>query len=417
MKIAYVIINANRHEGTSRAILEVAERLAVSHEVDLLARTFEPRKFAAYSQGSEKNEGEESSSKVIGELHWIQIPGPRRPEVIDFESFRLLSNRKLRNSNYDIVHSAGPNTDQADVYTIQTVHPEKVRRFQALRSGSTAGALRRLSWKAYDCRVIAAERHAYQAFGQRGPRCFLPVSEGTRGELVKHFPAAVDQTTLANVEVVPNGADLDRFNPVHRSTFRVPMRYEQGLEPDDFVLLFSGGDWKRKGLDLAIRSLALIDLPQVKLLVVGYDRAGEEVLSLCGQLGLQHRVRFAGFREDVHRFYAAADLFVFPSAYEAFSLATIEAAASGLPVLMSDVSGAQELVGSGQCGTLIRRDPAHIAETVMRYVRHPDVVHAQGVAGRSLVERKFNWDAIASQTLGVYQNLLERRREVGAPRF
>lgn len=412
MKIAYVIINANRHEGTSRAILEVAERLAVSHQVDLLSRTFETRNLRFDGQ-NEKNQPDSSfASETVGKLNWIRIPGPKRPEVIDFESFRLLCNRKLRHADYDIVHSAGPNTDLADVYTVQTVHPEKVRQFVELRAASKAGWLRKVAWRSYDQRVMAAERKAYRAFGIRGPKFFLPVSQGTRAEFLQHFPATLDHDTPANVTVIPNAADLKRFHPSHRASYRSAVRHEQGLDPDDFVLVFSGGDWVRKGLDLAIRSLALIDSPRVKLLVVGHDRAGSEVRSLCDQLGLQDRVRFAGFRKDIHRFYASGDLFVFPTAYEAFSLATIEAAASGLPVLMSDVSGARELVGSGACGTLIRRDPAHIAETVMRYLRDPEMVRTQGTAGRALVERKFNWDTIADQTLGVYQSLLARRRDL-----
>ncbi|HBJ34307.1 MAG TPA: glycosyltransferase family 1 protein [Planctomycetaceae bacterium] len=413
MKIAYVIINANRHEGTSRAILEVAERLAVSHQVDLLSRTFEPRE-SRFDVQDEQIQHASGFWSETGNLSWIRIPGPKRPEVVDFESFRLLCNHKLRRADYDIIHSAGPNTDLADVYTVQTVHPEKVRQFADLRLTFKAGWFRKFAWRRYDHRVMAAEREAYRAIGFRGPRFFLPVSQGTKAEFMQHFPAALDGDTPSNVAVLPNAADLKRFHPANRDSCRQAIRDEQGLDFDDFVLVFSGGDWVRKGLDIAIRSLALIDSPRVKLLVVGHDRAGAEVQLLCGQLGLQDRVRFAGFRKDVYRYYAAGDLFVFPSAYEAFSLATIEAAASGLPVLMSDVSGAHEIVGSGECGILIRRDPAHIAESVMRYLRNPEMLRAQGLAGRALVEREFNWDTIANQTLGVYQNLLARRHEFGA---
>ena len=412
MKIAYVIINANRHEGTSRAVLEVAERLAVSHEVDLLSRTFETRNLCFDGQDKTKQPDSSFASETVGNLNWIRIPGPKRPEVVDFESFRLFCNHKLRHADYDIVHSAGPNTEIGDVYTVQTVHPEKVRQFAQLRSRSEASWLRKLAWRIYDQRVMAAERNAYRAFGIRGPKFFLPVSQGTKAEFLQHFPAALDHDTPTNVTVIPNAADLQRFNPSHRLSYRSAVRDEQGLDPNDFVLVFSGGDWVRKGLDLVIRSLALIDSPRVKLLVVGHDRAGAEVQSLCERFGLQDRVRFAGFRKDVHRFYAGGDLFVFPTAYEAFSLATIEAAASGLPVLMSDVSGAHELVGSGECGALIRRDPAHIAETVIRYVQNPEMLRAQGIAGRALVERSFNWDTIADQTLGVYHNLLARRLDL-----
>ncbi len=130
---------------------------------------------------------------------------------------------------------------------------------------------------------------------------------------------------------------------------------------------------------------------------------------MVGELGLQDRVTFAGFRADVERFYAGSDLFLFPTVYEAFSLATIEAAASGLPVLMSDVSGAHELVGSGDAGELIPRDPDAIAKVILRYASHPELRAQTGRQARELVERLFSWDAIAGQTLSVYRTLLSSR--------
>ncbi len=414
LRIAFVIINANRHEGTSRAVLEVAERLATQgHQLDLWARTYE---------------------NPSPNVQWVRIAGPTRPEVLDFESFRMICDRRLPTHDYDIIHSAGPNTSVADVYTIQTVHPVKVREFSPLRSVAETSVIRRFSWRAYDDRVIAAEKRAYRNEGPRGRKVFLPVSIGTRSELLAEYPNlgsrqppdAVSQDSgfddreelerhsesacyVENIHVVPNGADLDRFTPANRSLHRSDVRREQGLADDDFVMVFSGGDWRRKGLDLALQAIAKVSRPKIKLLVVGHDRAGDDVRRLSDELGLQDRVIFAGFRTDVHRYYAAGDLFLFPTAYEAFSLATIEAAASGLPVLMPDVSGASELIGCGTTGTFVERDPQHIASVIEMYVRSPDLVRQHGENARSIVESKFNWDTITRQTLVVYRSLLAHR--------
>ncbi|QDV66348.1 Lipopolysaccharide core biosynthesis protein RfaG [Rosistilla carotiformis] len=412
-----MIINANRHEGTSRAVLEVAQRLVLrGHHVDLIARTVE----AIEGTG----------------IHWIRIPGPTRPEFLDFATFKRRVDRRLRNNHgYDIVHSAGPNTSLADVYTIQTVHPIKVQQTAESRSEATAGWLRRLSWGAYDRYVIRCEKQAYLACGPTGPRAFLPVSEGTKQELLETYPQVrprysstsparnVSQngtesehddesaggSESGSVRVIPNGADLDRFTPANRELHRDDVRHEHGIADDDFLLAFSGGDWRRKGLDLALQALAKLSDPKIKLLVVGHDRSGGDVRQLSDKLGLQSRVTFAGFRSDVHRYYAAGDLFLFPTSYEAFSLATIEAAASGLPVLMPDVSGAQELIGCGTTGAMILRDPQHIAATIMRFVESNELLARSGVAARTLVEQRFNWDVITQQTLDVYQHLIARR--------
>jgi glycosyltransferase involved in cell wall biosynthesis len=400
LKIAMVIINANRHEGTSRAVLEVAERLVQrGHQVDLIARTVE----AIEGTG----------------LNWVSMPGMSRPEVADFASFKRAVDRRLRGGHeYHIVHSAGPNTSQADVYTIQTVHPMKMAQTAESRTAATVGRHRRLSWWAYDRYVMKSERQAYTALGPSGPRAFLPVSEGTKRELLDVYPSVVglddnsDIDQSRNICVVPNGADLDRFSPQNRRLYRDDLRRQYGINADDFLLVFSGGDWRRKGLDLALQSLARLPDPYIKLLVVGHDRAGGDVRQMSDDLGLQGRVVFAGFCEDVHRYYAAGDLFLFPTSYEAFSLATIEAAASGLPVLMPDVSGAAELIGCGTTGTMIRREPDHIAETVMAYFKSPEKLDAAGSAARQLVEQRFNWDAITDATIAVYRSLIEQRGPV-----
>lgn len=390
MKIAYVIINANRHEGTARAVWEVAERIAQQNEVHLWARTAEG---------------------VAGTgVTWNRVPGPSRPEVADFVSFRWLVDRRLRSEQYDVIHSAGPNTNVANVYTVQTVHPFKMANLNPMREEATASHLRRMCWRLYDARVLAAERSAYTARGPSGRRWFLPVSAGTRRELLQAYPATACDENASNVRVIGNAADLATFSPDHRVRFRDQVRTEFGFGADDFILMFSGGDWRRKGLDLLFEALTKIDDERVKLLVVGNDRAERDLQSRPAELGIEGRVRFAGFRPDVERFYSAADLFVFPTSYEAFSLATIEAAASGLPVLMSNVSGADELVGDGSCGAIIRRDPEHIAQMIQSFRRDPRRMRVASLAARARVEQQFNWDRIASQTLAVYRNTMANAR-------
>jgi glycosyltransferase involved in cell wall biosynthesis len=369
MRIAYVIINANWHEGTSRAVLEVAERLGSTHQVDLWARTFD-------SENPAKRSSLRNGKIPESRLQWNRLSGVRRPEIFDFLSFKLLADYHLSSKKYDIIHSAGPNTACADIYTVQTVHPIKVAMTQSARLNVSPSSLRRLSWRLYDSAVIQAEKQAYTWFGPRGPRAFLPVSIGTRQELLSAYPGLEDQdcTRLEDngigsfkpVTVIPNGADLGHFHPRRRKFFRSAIREQYGLKQDDFVVVFSGGDWRRKGLDLLIEAIDRLRDQRVRLLVVGDDRNGKELRDLVSRMNLSSFVKFAGFQKEVHQYYTAGDLFAFPTRYEAFSLATIEAAASGLPVIMSDASGAMDLLGDGDCGAIVPRDPVAIAEKIMQ---------------------------------------------------
>jgi len=110
-------------------------------------------------------------------------------------------------------------------------------------------------------------------------------------------------------------------------------RQANGFHPEDIILIFAGGEWTRKGLDIAIQTLAQIPVRTVKLFVAGHDAELRRFKSLARELGVLDRVTFGGFRRDMAVALGAADIFFFPSRYEAFSLATIEAAACGLPLV------------------------------------------------------------------------------------
>jgi glycosyltransferase involved in cell wall biosynthesis len=386
MRIAFVIINANQREGTARAVVEVAQRLATRHDVHLVSRTVE----------------DVDASRIT--LH--RVPGVRWPEVADFSSFVLLAPAVIGRIGADIIHCAGCNVPDADVYAIQTVQREKIRVMEELQAHRNAALPRRITRQAYDWTVMWAERKSYRASGPRGRRLFLPVSEGTRHELLNHY-----ELSGANVEVIPNGVDLNVFNPRLRATERPAVRQEIGLTDDDLAIVFSGGDWRRKGLDVALQALSRVADSNVKLLVAGDDPLRQEFRALANQLGIEKRVVWLGFRRDLHRIYAASDLFIFPTRYEAFSLATIEAAAAGLPVLMSQVSGSAELLGDGSNGRILPRDPEAFAAALNEYIASPSLRRMQGEASRSVAEAKFGWARIADLSEQAYVRLLDCRAE------
>jgi UDP-glucose:(heptosyl)LPS alpha-1,3-glucosyltransferase len=125
------------------------------------------------------------------------------------------------------------------------------------------------------------------------------------------------------------------------------------------MAVFVGGDWRRKGVDVAIEALALA--PAWHLVVVGRgDPRPFQAIARTRDVG--DRLHFAGARGDPAPFYAGADAFVLPSAYEAFPLVLLEAAAAGLPLVVTPVNGARELVEDGRNGWLIRRSPEAVAE-------------------------------------------------------
>ena len=144
--------------------------------------------------------------------------------------------------------------------------------------------------------------------------------------------------------MVPNGVDLQRFDPSARSLYSDSIRQALGLVPEDRVLLFVASDYWRKGLDRVIAALQLLveQGQQVRLVVAGADRRQAMFEQLCERAHLRQRVLFVGPTDQPERLYGAADLLVLPTRYDPFANVSIEALGCGLPVVTTASNGAAE---------------------------------------------------------------------------
>ncbi len=374
MRIAFAMINCNRRDGSARAVNEVAERLARrGHDVHLYARRAEDLDLTA--------------------VKWHPVPGPNWPEVADFWSYHTRVNAQLRGHDYDIVHSIGPNTAQANVVTIQNIQPAKRKILDRFAKEEKISPLRRLTRWLYLEVTSNAEKKLYTR--RPGP-VFLPVSRGVEQELRSHYDIGD-----SIVRIVPNAADLAIFHPVSAAE-RLAWRAAQGFTETDVVTIFSGGEWARKGLDFALRALGRCSRPGLKLFVAGDDADRQRFKDLAAECGIAARVVFGGFRQDMALAMASSDLFLFPSHYEAFSLATIEAAACGLPVLATSINGTEDFIRAGVTGEFLEHDPEQIARVLDRLAASADIRRAMGEAGRKLVAGNYTWDRVAEMTENAY---------------
>ena len=148
------------------------------------------------------------------------------------------------------------------------------------------------------------------------------------------------------LEVIYNAVD---FAAVAPRSDRAAARAELGYGPGDLVLGTIGRLTEQKGHDLLLEALARLEFraSHLKLFVAGQgpDRAALE--QRAARLGLAQRVQFLGVRRDRDVLFAAMDLFVLPSRWEGLSLALVEAAGVGLPIVATDVGGNAEVVAAG----------------------------------------------------------------------
>lgn len=169
-------------------------------------------------------------------------------------------------------------------------------------------------------------------------------SEMVRGEIAQHFPDFPQE----RVHTIRNGVEVRRFKNVSRSAAR--KRF--GLEENDFVLVFVGSGWERKGLPWLLKFMAgRSEDPHLKLLVVTRDRMRDKI---------PPNVILTGPLNDVEAAYAAADVLAFLPIYEPCSNVVSEALATGIPVVTTSFNGACELIDPGINGHVLD-DPGDLA--------------------------------------------------------
>jgi UDP-glucose:(heptosyl)LPS alpha-1,3-glucosyltransferase len=375
------MINCNRRDGGARALNELAERMALKHEVHLFARRAE--------------------EIDLSHIEWHRMPGLSWPSVLYFVTYHSLCELTISRLNFDFIHSVGPNSMAANVITIPNIQPAKREVLSQQPGPSRIFIARKFTRWLFLETTTRVEKRAYTHRPLRTPPLFLPCSRGVEKELIKHYDIGD-----APVRIIPNAADTNIFKPLDEAK-REMWRHAYGFHPDDIILIFAGGEWTRKGLDIAIQTLGKIPVRTVKLFVAGHDEELRRFKSLARELGVIDRVTFGGFRRDMPVALGAADIFFFPSRYEAFSLATIEAAACGLPLVASRINGTEDFITPGETGYFIEHDADHAAKVLQPLLENRDLRKTMGDSALKLVRAHYTWDRVAEMTEGAYFEYLE----------
>ena len=151
------------------------------------------------------------------------------------------------------------------------------------------------------------------------------------------------------------GVSLERFHPVP-ATDRLACRTRYGIDPNQIVFLYVGRVDREKRVDVLLRAMQRLQRDDVQLVVAGHGSASGELETLAKSLGLGNRVRFTGFipNEDLPVLLNSVDVFTMPSEAELLSIASLEAMASGKPLLLADAVALPELVIQGKNGYLFK---------------------------------------------------------------
>lgn len=220
------------------------------------------------------------------------------------------------------------------------------------------------------------------------------------------------QPVAEKCRVIPYGQDLSRFAPAPgRMEAAAQIRKRFGGGP---LVLFVGRLRHYKGVDVLIR--AMQDVPDAQALIAGIGPEEAGCRALAGALGLGERVHFLGEPTDdeLAALYRAADLFVLPSTNRAemFGIVQIEAMASGLPVICTELGTGTSFVNQhGVTGLVVPpKDPAALAAAIRRILGNPDLAWRMGNAGMTRAASEFSVEVMVRRTIDFYDEALERPR-------
>lgn len=335
-------------------------------------------------------------------LMFVRVRVPRRPATLAFPAFFIVGTWLARRRRGTLLHTTGALVaNRADVSTVHYCHRAARGKLSTSRA-SRPDLPHRVNASVSSWLALAGERWCYRR-ERTGLLC--AVSGGVAEELRAHFPDMAGQ-----VRTVPNGVDTSQFrpDPAPRSSTRAVL----GIDEHARLALFVGGDWERKGLRSAVD--ALVHARGWHLAVVGQgDEA--EMRRRARQAGVEERLHLLGPVEDPSPVYAAADAFVLPTAYETFSLVSFEAAASGLALLVTRVSGVEDLLQDGSNGWFITRDPGDIAGRLNALAADPDLLARMGAEARDAAGG-FSWEAMVAGYLAVYDEASRTSRTNAATR-
>lgn len=359
--IKVAVFHHNVGQGT--AIGALLERLVLG----LVAKGFD---ITVYSGGGENLEP--------AGIHLIKIPVIKRPLVLLFISFHLISLvrycwHRLRGKDYDIVIGVESNFLFPVVCYAHFCHKVYLRHEWSLVK--TKGWLRLLRWLNHKLRALL------EPWVYRKAQCIVVPSQGLKQEIEREFPF-----TVGKVKVIPNFVEWQKMQaPVefNRSTFRVSLGYKE----DDIIAVFVAlGNFEHKGLDHVFAILPKMSTKMKLLVVGGRVQELDRWRRRASVMGIEAQVKFVGLQKDIRPYLWIADVFVFPSAKEVFPLAVVEAAAAGLPLVVTRLYGVEEFMRDGKMGYVVEQNPEALTSALNKFITLPKEQRSKmGAAARDAI--------------------------------
>lgn len=302
--------------------------------------------------------------------------------------------RLFRKERPDIVHANTPKGALLGLLAAKIVGvPKRVYNVNGLRFETTAGNLRRL--------LITMEKLTCACATK-----VIPQSNGVAAVVKREHITKKPMKVILNGS--GNGVDVEQFNPNNVEVRTRATEIKNGFTGIDFV--FVGRLVGDKGVNELVEAFDLLseEMPDVRLHLVGPREENLDPISEKSSriITSNPRILEHGRQSDVRPYLAVADVFVLPSYREGFPNVVLEAAAMGLPCIVSDVNGATDAIHNNVNGLIIPKRDTNALYEAMRHLAKDKILRgAMASVARSMVKKRFNRPDVWHATLEMYRNL------------
>lgn len=334
--------------------------------------------------------------KVVEEQEGIRvIPVEIKRKISIFEDISSVYNlyRLFRKEKPFMIHTMTPKAGLTGMLAGRLAGvPVRIHTFTGLIFPSRRGVFQRLLI-AMDKLLCACATNVY------------PEGEGVKNDLIGYKITKKTLKVIANGSV--NGIDVDYFNP---STITVEiknnLREELGVSSDDFIFVFVGRLVPDKGIKELIAAFDSLcaDNDKLKLLLVGMFEQqltplGEETLRCIND---NKNIIHVGFKNDIRPYLSVSTVLVHPSYREGFPNVVMQAGAMGLPAIVTDISGSNEIIENNINGVIIPpKDVLVLQETMRKFIEDDGFVESLRRGSREMIvsryEQKHVWECLKNE--------------------
>lgn len=342
---------------------------------------------AAYRDNSADKQGLDTSA--IDNV--FEVPFSRSPYSMDnVRAYKALK-KILKENDYDAVHCHTPMGAVVTRLAAKSLRKKGLKVIYTAHGFHFYKGASRFNWLTF---------YNVEKYLAKYTDCLITINH-------EDYALAKENFNTKKILFVPGvGVDLGEFSQKTNAQ-KLNLRKEYGYDENAFIMIYPADFCQRKNQMMLMNALKIVaeKYKNVKLLCPGLQTDMAECVEFCKENGLIDNVEFMGYRRDIFKLDALADISVSSSRQEGLPINLIEAMALGNPIIATDVRGNNDLVQDGKNGYLVAlNDSRAMADRIFDFIENPKMIDEFGTESLKLV-RQYGVDAVLDSMVEIYKSL------------